>query len=572
MPNGKSNFFCNIKMNFLSIYMNFSRLYSILFEKEEAHQKKYENADFSKHLVNKSPQQVWQVAQDIRRHIEDYPDFNIPKLIRFSGDIYLKKNDVHDPNNKEVANHPLAKAKGNPLYVEDHDKKFVYILHDTNYDKTPPIMKISFDQLSKYAKADMNLYHQRNRMVRTRLASSYYSTVQNFLSHGDRMMKMVSDKDKKSRDTNLLYKWNGMGNAKNLYKDMVDITKEDKNFLFNYYRITTPHIYRYLLDNAYDLIKHPDEIPPGLQKLPSSMLESMYEEHKTPLEIAKFYSRFTDMGDEYQGKGKPTMRITGFARVLDIDSNAGTNFPINKKEAYDWLKYVANLYDIKTKEYMGHDDGVVNDDDGEPGYSYNIEDDVIRMSNFPSWFMREKMGTNYHDASFQSWMTFRWFILNHKSSYFGKEIQVHGPAGQTNSFIPGRYLAKIQDVDLVNGMKTSPEVAFQKAAEREAREFEEKNKEQQFTYGGKEYKDTDKVKVIRNSVALKHEGARLKHCVGGYGPSCLNGRSLILSLPHSTAELNPQNLAIYQHRGLQNAGPPVEDTQALQEWIKLNGK
>ena len=64
---------------------------------------------------------------------------------------------------------------------------------------------------------------------------------------------------------------------------------------------------------------------------------------------------------------------------------------------------------------------------------------------------------------------FRWFLKNMGSTYFWKEQNAFGPAGQHRAFKPIEQIIQITDEDLRNGLKTSPLVAFQSAGERLAK-------------------------------------------------------------------------------------------------------
>lgn len=81
--------------------------------------------------------------------------------------------------------------------------------------------------------------------------------------------------------------------------------------------------------------------------------------------------------------------------------------------------------------------------------------------------------------------------------------------------------------------------------------------------------------------ALRQEGSRMHHCVGGYSGLVRQGHLLISLRGHtagqsSTAQLNWNRynmcLDIYQHMGFANAKPPKEHTAALRSAVSKNGE
>lgn len=567
--------------------MQFNRLYELLCENYDDDEDTIipevdRRTQIAKNLEKRSPQDVWKVAQDIRKNIGDYPDLEIAEVLDHASKTVKRKYQKElddEQNNARVGNELYDKYEAQPLFrawyrssvlsVIDEKRNLIFLIQKRGgrawdgygYMKKHLIHKLSLDEVKTHQKRWKNANLEL-------AACSIARTVENHFNDTDRRIKQ---EQKKAGEANMqkienfykmrteLYKMHEIGNSKKKMEKMTDITPADKNFLMNHFKIGTPEIYRFLIEHSYNIPKHPHEIAEGLHGLPRNMLNEIVEDGKTPLDITKYYSRFTDMGEELNDNGNDvSFEINGFARVLNTDSNQGTNHALNKKEAYEWMKYVASKYQEQKNKFKRR--------------SYNSSN-IALVENFPSYYLRKfinEQNTNEErDFSFQSWMTMRWFAHNIKSAYFWKEMTVHGPAAQEETFIPGNYLSKIQDADLVNGLKTSPENAFRNAGEREARDFEEKNKEQEFTYD-RQFTDTENVKVVRNTNTLKHEGQRLSHCVGGYGPSCLSKRSLILSLPNSTAELDPINLTVYQHRGTRNASPPEHDKKFLKDWIYLN--
>ena len=309
--------------------------------------------------------------------------------------------------------------------------------------------------------------------------------------------------------------------------------------IFKLYDIKTTDIYRSLITTSFDLPKHPSEIPKELHNIPRHLLSALYYHDATPTILAQDSARggTTDFTSYYQRYVSEWIRITSPDLAVEHQPS--------RKEAYAWLV--------------------------DLGKENNKNKDQI--TNFPSWLYSKTTGIREYDLpniSFQSWLTFRWFLYNHKSAYFTKIQEVHGPAGQVDKVEPMSIITKILDVDLTNGVKTSPAKAYQNSAERLAKEWEERNQNTTFVNYPRQYKDTPHARVVWSADELREEGERLNHCVGGYGPSCERGTSLIVRLANSTAELDPKTLNIYQHRGTSNSSPPSEDIEHLKEWLALN--
>lgn len=315
--------------------------------------------------------------------------------------------------------------------------------------------------------------------------------------------------------------------------------EKDYVTLFKLYEIKAADIYHSLIDQSFDLPKHPSEIPSELHNIPRHLLKSLYYHHATPIILAVDSAR----GGQTPYSSYDQHYVSSWIRITSPEISP--EHQPTKKEAYSWLV----------------DLGKVNNKNQD------------RIVNFPSWLYAQTTGTQNDDLpniSFQSWLTFRWFLYNHKSTYFTKTQEVHGPAGQVNKVEPISIISKILDIDLTNGVKTSPVKAYQNSAERIAKAWEERQKNTTFVNYPRNYKDTPDARVVWSAEELRDEGDRLNHCVGGYGPSCERGTSLIVRLRNSTAELDPETLNIYQHRGTQNSSPPDEDVEHLKQWLDAN--
>lgn len=486
--------------------MKFDRLVSLLLESEE----------ISKNIKNKNPNEVWKVAQDIRKNIQDYPDLNLASVYA----------------NMEVDYPPyINRSKmNNDVYIPIEDKFY----------------RISISDFATFARKK-----QRDEKHITPInAIGYVRHVRN-QAHSASQMQKVAELYKMRRseqeieeETVAIKKWE---------RTKKPLSKDEKENVMSFYKIGTPEIYRYLLETTYDRPKHPAEMPNEFRHLPRLLLNELLYNKKTPVDLAIESSRQTN---HQMGTFKGVeFNMTGNVRILDYETHRNTNLIPSRKEAMKWLGDLSD-YMIPENEYDVHS-------------RYNLK-------NFPSWLIEESgIGNHWHreiDLSFQSWLTFRWFVHNINSKFFYRPIVQH-IQGRRVEILPLDQVSHILDADLVNGVKTSPENAFRNASDREAKDFHESNKDKQFNSAyGREYQDTKNAKVVQNVAALKKEGQRMNHCVGGYGPSCLSGRSLIISLPNSTAELNPKTLDVYQHRGYGNDSPPPKDEIDLQEWIALNSK
>jgi hypothetical protein len=327
----------------------------------------------------------------------------------------------------------------------------------------------------------------------------------------------------------------------NLKNYILPMGEDEYKKLLKDENITVPDIYKHLLNVKFNLPKTPEEIDPKFRNLPRSILNAIYIGSKSPVQIAIISSNLrnrddndydNDYDNEYYGSmyyGSMHNDIAGPSGIINILEEH--EFGPTKKEAYEWLTISA-----KNRHIV----------------------------NWPS-FMLQNVDKNVPEVSITSFAVFRWFLNNLKSKFLTKSQTIYGPAGQTNTFIPMDHITQITTEDLENGVKTSPEKVFNNAAQRLA-------KTNKHTFGDwaiPSYKSLFGVKVIHSQTELDHEGQRMRHCVGGYGKACELGQSLILSLPNSTAEINPKTLVVYQHRGLSNASPPEKDQELLTNWIQL---
>lgn len=493
-----------------------------------------ESKEVSNNIKNRTPQEIYKVAQDIRKNPGDYPDIQIAQMIAFKYNIIDKKH-----NDKETGYQPASTYYSDEAFIKNDSVYFIRI---------PLIFKVTTDQIKKFVSKQFNI----NIKDTDRLNDAF---------------KMIVKFNRSVHDDNPI-----IGTAKLLLRDrhrskdnFEELDEEDMRLLFQHYGITAPVIYNYLISSTYNLPKHPTDIPDAYRNLPRSLLNQMYDENLkpgfsplTPLVLA------TDSSDITGGTTSnyvPEINYIGFSRILDADTKS--EFSPTSKEAHNWLSLISETYKKYPESASNH---------------YNFPSYIIckalkytdeQILDDEAWNNIEWLFGEDTDLSIQSWKVFRWFTHNIRSKYFTKPQEIHGPAGTHDILTPIKKISQITDADLDNGIKTSVERAFNNAAQRIAKEFDDANTQAEFNYN-RIYQDTPYAKVIKNKNALHKEGERMNHCVGSYGQSCLSGRSLIIQLPNSTAELDPRTLKQYQHFGKSNTEPPEIDKKYLAEWIKIN--
>lgn len=169
-------------------------------------------------------------------------------------------------------------------------------------------------------------------------------------------------------------------------------------------------------------------------------------------------------------------------------------------------------------------------------------------------------------------LVMQWVARKYDNPAMTKERVVHGPGGQTRVF---KYLDLIDEITpecLVNGLNTSPDVAFQEAHQRREQGFE--------IQMGKDLPlpkcplgNAPGITQIESTQALIKEGKDLDHCVGGYAIGCLQGVSYIyhvdLGSGRSTAEIGYRDgtWVVFQHRGTKNCEPSAHNVAAVQRFI-----
>lgn len=128
-----------------------------------------------------------------------------------------------------------------------------------------------------------------------------------------------------------------------------------------------------------------------------------------------------------------------------------------------------------------------------------------------------------------------------------KERVVFGPAGQSSSYTFLDIIQEIEEEDLTEGIKTSVEKAFSRAAERMTlRKREEMGENVTLPDCPLGDWDAPQIKQIKSSQGLRKEGEEMSHCVGSYFDACYDGRTYIYTL---TAEPERVTLEIYKKEG-----------------------
>ena len=588
--------------------MRFDRLLNLCleeFEKEEISGNRVVNKEFAKELGLDGEQitskELYRVALDIRKHPEDYTG------MKFFNDLIMHKYNSN--YNSGVAGFPDS------FYIEDRnlfitrssDSWYEYFQQEVNSEFFHKVKNRVMLNSAKQFKRDKSYYEQglksfqwenksQNRIVLPSQTHFYKTNLDNVTQQHKKRTKMLESVDEKFLKTVLQYNYGNKVSPKTeeeyrkyysmavgaftpivselkvnsqqvtrAYGESVIDDGETLNFLMTEFSIGSNDVYRFLLKVLYKLPVHPKDIDARLRSLGSEVIDAIYVKGRTPISLA------VKSCNERNGGG-PSLSFVGDHGILDVSEQ-----DITKKEAYDWLLGLAQQAEYReSKEYIenmkrkAHNAGM-DMEDYMNYYNYN----TVFLQNFPSYYIikrSKELGLeeyiNGQELSIQDMSVFRWFIRNMGSKYFWKQQQAFGPAGQHRQFLPIEILTHITSEDLVNGVKTSPEIEFSNAGERAAKRhtLDDKIRFNNFDH----FKDTEHARVLRSQGDLNREGEALGHCVGGYGQSCKSGRSVIVALPNSTAEIDPKTFRVFQHRGPKNATPDSKDEKYLHEWIKAN--
>jgi hypothetical protein len=152
---------------------------------------------------------------------------------------------------------------------------------------------------------------------------------------------------------------------------------------------------------------------------------------------------------------------------------------------------------------------------------------------------------------------------------FEKERIQHLPDGREIKFSYSSIIDEIQDDDLVAGVKTNVQRAFQKASERNTSSYIEKLKKMNVVFPTFPWKLDPYMEYLDTPEKLADEGCKLSHCVAGYAPMAIKGDLFIVSVKtdqgRSTVEID-KNGDVRQHRSKHNSEPPVKNKKIVDNW------
>lgn len=153
--------------------------------------------------------------------------------------------------------------------------------------------------------------------------------------------------------------------------------------------------------------------------------------------------------------------------------------------------------------------------------------------------------------------------------------QLMGPGGQVISVRFVDRLDEIQEVDLVEGIRTGVQRAYERAAARVgADRLEELAKDHRVLARIPAHwprRLGARVRVLVTAAELVAEGREMQHCVGGYAHAVESGRSMIVSIRagghRSTAEITPAG-EVLQHHGRCNTRPSAVCDAVLRSLLR----
>lgn len=152
---------------------------------------------------------------------------------------------------------------------------------------------------------------------------------------------------------------------------------------------------------------------------------------------------------------------------------------------------------------------------------------------------------------------------------FEKERIQHLPDGREIKFTYSSIIDEIQDDDLVAGVKTNVQRAFQKASERNTSSYIEKLRKMAVVFPPFPWKLDANMTYLDTPQKLADEGCQLSHCVAGYAPMAMKGDCFIVSVKtdqgRSTIEID-KNGEIRQHRANHNSEPPDKNKKIADNW------
>lgn len=153
-----------------------------------------------------------------------------------------------------------------------------------------------------------------------------------------------------------------------------------------------------------------------------------------------------------------------------------------------------------------------------------------------------------------------------------KDRVVYGPEGQSKHFRYLDILDELRPEDLVNGVKTKPDVAFKNAAYRRELQLQAEMGSN-VALPNAPWKDNASVRQIIDSDSLKEEGEKQSNCVAGYFKACLAGRCFIYHVEANsvgaTMEINEAG-TVFQLYEAGNVPARKELVDAVNAWAKSN--
>lgn len=174
--------------------------------------------------------------------------------------------------------------------------------------------------------------------------------------------------------------------------------------------------------------------------------------------------------------------------------------------------------------------------------------------------------------NWSNWLLFQWLGKKFSNPAMRKVHVVHGPAGRTVSFSYIEKLDELHNDDLVNGVNTKPDVAFERAARR----LEEKARldmGENMKFNPAPFKAAKGIRQLMDSNSLKEEGRHMNNCVSGYAGACLRGATYVFHVAEKNAEATMEVTA--EKRMLQlyaaNNSEPAESVRKLAfKWARDN--
>ena len=208
------------------------------------------------------------------------------------------------------------------------------------------------------------------------------------------------------------------------------------------------------------------------------------------------------------------------------------------------------------------------------GISLNdyIKNEIISITknyDTPSWWDLKFFGI---PTLWEDWILVEWLFQKLKTSFKSMvKIRVHYVHGIKLKYTYFGKLDEIKPVDLTNGIKTSPSVAFKNSEERlrKIRMDEEKNIELPIA----PFKETESVKQLKCSFDFIEESKFMNNCVSGYINSAKYGSCFIYHVEssdhHGTMEIDNHG-TVLQLYSMHNKDPEPEVMYAVAEWLKIN--